>query len=214
MYSPINFSSFQRMNPKYFLVVTIIFSICVLTTLLLVFYHRKLRHNGNRHFLSNRSLTDLDTMSSELDLGADIKLQDTSALPVSNSKCITVPCNQKPKGILKNSRTTENLHLYNNPRAESIVRYSSSGRHGILSVNDTQCNEPVIQSEPSVQEDENCAGLMTAVEPDCLLLSESEHSEPNQLPLSDFKKQTRTVSKESFLVESLKYSRPFVALEV
>ena len=193
------------MESKTFLIGTILLSICLLTILLLVFYYQKSSHNGNRHFLSNRSLTDLDTLSSELDLSADIEFQDTSALHVSKSKYRTVPCNQKPKGILKKSRTTENLHLYNNPRAESILRYSSLGRHGDLSVNDTQCNEPVIQSEPSAQVEENCPDLIIAVvEPDCLLLSESGKSEQNQLPLSDSHKQMRNVSKESFVVDSLK----------
>ena len=44
---------------------------------------------------------------------------------------------------------------------------------------------------------------MMAVEPDCLLLCESGNAEQNQLPLSNFKKQRRNFSKESFLVERL-----------
>ena len=172
---------------------TIVFSICLLTILLLMFYSRATSQSGHHHYLSNRSSTDLDTLSSELDLSVDIELQSTPALCVSMANHGTVLRNQKPKGILKNSRTAETLHLYNNPSAESVVSYNSSGRPESHSVSDSQSKENIILPKSLGQEEENRDKLINLVEPCHLVTSDSSDSK------SDFLKSLNQVSGEGFL---------------
>ena len=158
-----------------------------------MFYSRATGQSGHHHYLSNRSSTDLDTLSSELDLSVDIELQSTPALYVSKANHGTVLRNQKPKGILKKSRTTETLHLYNNPSAESIVSYNSSGTPESHRVSDSQCKENIILRKSLEQEEVNSDILINLIEPRHLVTSDSSDSK------SDFLKSLCQVSDEGFL---------------
>ena len=100
----------------------------------------------------------------------------------------TVLRNQKPKGILKKSRTAETLHLYNNPSAESVVSYNSSGRPESHSVSDSQSKE-------------KCDMLIKLVEPRHLVTCDNadSKSEENRLLRSDILKSLSKDSEEGFL---------------
>ena len=127
------------------------------------------------HHLRTQGPTDLDTVSSELDLSIDYQMHETPTVLISQPKYGTVGRKQKPKGILKNSKTSENLRLYSNPAEENSVKYSTLGRH----VRSTQCefrsnidlvnteiSEPVTLSEPFCEDRGSHVMLIQAVEPE------------------------------------------------
>ena len=72
---------------------------------------------------AGQSLTDLDTVSSELgevaggremsDLEIDFHLHETETRSAASEQ---QESHGKPKGILKNSRTAENFRFYSNPQ--------------------------------------------------------------------------------------------------
>ena len=81
---------------------------------------------------------------------------------------------QKPKGILKNSKTSENLRLYSNPAEDNGVKYNNLGRHVKSPQSDfpsttdlmaTAIHEPVTLSEPLCEDRGSHVMLIQAVEP-------------------------------------------------
>jgi len=174
-------SSFAKESKsKLLLFGTMIFSICLLSILLFIFvkiyqfYQPNQGLHPHHHLRSQGGPTDLDTVSSELDLSIDYQMHETPTVLISQPKYGTVGRHQKPKGILKNSKTSENLRLYSNPAEDNGVKYSTLGRHvkspqsDFQSTTDlvgTAIHEPVILSEPLCEDRGSHVMLIQAVEP-------------------------------------------------
>ena len=99
----------QEHKSKLVLVAGAVAAVCLVTSLLLLL--AKLARARRRR--ARRSQLDLDTVASELELsGAELQLGD----PPASASCQTLLDGQtasktefKPKGILKNSKTSENF---------------------------------------------------------------------------------------------------------
>ena len=172
-------SIFQESKSKLLLFGTLIFSICLLSVLMFIFvkvYQFYQPHQGHHphHHLHSQGPADLDTVSSELDLSIDYQVHETPTLLMAQPKYGTVGRHQKPKGILKNSKTSENFRLYSNPAEHNSVKYSTLGRHVKSQPSDfksgtdivrTEIHEPVSLSEPLCEDRGSHVRLIQAVEP-------------------------------------------------
>ena len=170
---------FQESKSKLLLFGALIFSMCLLSILLFIFvkiyqFYQPNQGLHRQHRLQSHGPTDLDTVSSELDLSIDYQMQETPTLLISQPKYGTVGRNQKPRGILKHSKTSENLGGYSNPAEDNNVKYNTLGRH-VRSANSdfqsttnlvgTEIHEPVSLSEPHCEDRGSHVMLIQAVDP-------------------------------------------------
>ena len=101
-------------------------------------------------------------------------MHETPTVLISEPKYGTVGRNQKPKGILKNSKTSENLRVYSNPADDNSAKYCTLGRHIRSAHSDfysttnlvgAEKHEPVLLSDPHCEDRGSNVMLIKAVEP-------------------------------------------------
>merc|ERR1712098_1041065 len=69
------------------------------------------------------------------------------------------------KGILKNSKTTENLRLYSNPAEDNNVKSTQSDFESGADLIRTEIHEPVTLSDPLSEDNGSHVVFIQAVEP-------------------------------------------------
>ena len=104
----------QEHKSKLLMFSALVVSLFLISTLLIIFVKLYLGHRSRSR--PRHQARDLDTVSSELDLSVDLQLHESAA--AASSSCQTLLTSTKsefkPKGILKNSRTSENFRLRQN----------------------------------------------------------------------------------------------------
>ena len=142
----------QESKSKLLLFGTMIFSICLLSILLFIFlkiYQSYLPNQGlhPHHHLRTQGSSDLDTVSSELDLSIDYQMHETPTVLISQPKFGTVERNPMPKGILKNTKTSDNLRLYSNPSEDNSLKFTTLKRHVRSSPSEFQSTTDLVNNE-------------------------------------------------------------------